>query len=58
MALLLILFLIAVLLGGPVLSILSLNVLFGLDIPITIETYGAAFWLAAIISSTTKRARS
>jgi hypothetical protein len=37
--------------GGPIASIWSLNALFNLAIPVTIETWLASFWLTSILGS-------
>ena len=50
----LIMLLIAAVLMAPVLSIWSLNVLFGLAIPITAKTYLSAFWLNALVYGATR----
>jgi hypothetical protein len=49
-----ILFLMAV---GPWLTLNALNVLFGLDLPITWTTYGAALWLSMIVYGSTEKCR-
>ena len=41
----------AIIIGGPIASILSLNALFNLAIPVTIETWLASFWLTSILGS-------
>lgn len=46
----LILFLLIVLVIGPVFTIWSLNTLFLLEIPVTFKTWMAAAWLAAVLS--------
>jgi len=47
-----ILFVGAVVIGGPIASILALNTLFPtLAIPVTIETWFASFWLTSILGS-------
>ncbi len=38
---------------GPVFTILSLNTLFGLTIPINIWTWLSAFWLGAVVYGST-----
>lgn len=45
----LIMFLIVLLFIGPWLSITSLNILFGLEIPMNLKTWFAAFWINAIV---------
>ncbi len=40
---------IALALIGPVFSIWSLNVLFGLAIPVTLKTYFSALWLNMVV---------
>lgn len=50
----LILLLIGAVLMAPVLSIWSLNVLFGLAIPVTLKTYFSAFWLNALVYGATR----
>ncbi|MFZ9404031.1 MAG: hypothetical protein ACO25Q_06900 [Sediminibacterium sp.] len=42
---------IAIVIGGPIASIWSLNALFNLTIPVTIETWLASFWLTSILGS-------
>ena len=41
----------ALIIGGPIATILSLNTLFSLNIPIDIGTWFASFWLTSIVSS-------
>ena len=48
--LLFILFIVGVIIAGPIFSIVALNTLFGLTIPITLGTWAAAFWLSIIVS--------
>jgi hypothetical protein len=45
------LFFILMLVAGPVLTIYSLNILFGLSIPITIKTFFATMWLCMVIGA-------
>lgn len=47
--LILVLLAIAIVVGGPIATIMSLNVLFGLNIEITLANWLAAFWLTAVI---------
>ena len=42
---------ILMLIGSPIASILAVNTLFGLTIPVTIETWFASFWLTSILGS-------
>lgn len=42
---------IAFVIGSPIASILAVNTLFSLSIPITIETWFASFWLTSILGS-------
>jgi len=44
-----ILFIIACLTIGPILTIMALNCLFGLEIPISFATWMAVFWLQLIL---------
>lgn len=45
----LVVFIIALVIGGPILTILALNALFGLGIKLTFGTYFAALWLAIVV---------
>lgn len=38
---------------GPVFTIWSLNLLFGLTIPVTLKTWLSALWLAAVVKAAT-----
>ena len=48
-------FLIALFLGGPVLSILAVNQLFGTSIAVTVWNWLAAFWLHIVVASVATR---
>lgn len=41
----------AIVIGGPLATIWSLNALFGLNIEVTIATWFASFWLTSILGS-------
>jgi hypothetical protein len=41
----------AIVIGGPIATILSLNTLFGLNIDVNATTWLASFWLTSIIGS-------
>ena len=43
--------------GSPIASILALNTLFGLEIPITLGTWFASFWLTSILGSAVIKTR-
>jgi MFS-type transporter involved in bile tolerance (Atg22 family) len=43
---------------GPIATILSLNTLFNLAIPITFDTWISAFWLAAVVGGTISYSKS
>ncbi len=45
---------ITVIIFGPIFSIWSLNLLFGLGIPVTFKTWCATLWLAIVVSGTVK----
>lgn len=47
--LILVLLAIAIIIGGPIATIMSLNVLFGFNLEVTLATWLAAFWLTAVI---------
>ena len=47
----LVVFVFTALILGPIFTIWSLNILFGMTIPLTWKTYFAALWLAIIISA-------
>ncbi len=48
----------AVIIGSPIASILSVNTLFNLAIPVTIETWFASFWLTSILGSAVIKTRA
>lgn len=54
------LFLVALIIFGPLISIWSINTLFGLTIPYTLKTWFATLWLigAAGLGSSASRAKS
>lgn len=45
------LFFIVMIVLGPVLTIWSLNILFGLSIPVTIKTFFATMWLCMVLGA-------
>jgi hypothetical protein len=49
---------VAIIAGGPIATILSLNTLFNLAIPVTFETWISAFWLAAVVGGTISYSKS
>lgn len=49
--LLMVLFFIVMLVLGPILTIWSLNLLFGLSIPVTIKTFFATMWLCMVLGA-------
>ena len=53
-----ILFFIVMLVLGPILTIWSLNLLFGLSIPVTIKTFFATMWLCMVLGARTRFNRS
>lgn len=48
----------AIVIGGPIASIWSLNALFNLSIPVTLETWLASFWLTSILGSSVVKAKA
>lgn len=52
------LLIVCLLLVGPIFTILSLNTLFGLTIPINIWTWLSAFWLGALVYGSTVTTKS
>jgi hypothetical protein len=42
---------------GPIMTIWSLNLLFGLSIPITLKTWAATLWLIACIGGSSQSSR-
>lgn len=40
----------AVVLGGPIATIIAINTLFGLSIEVNVTTWLASFWLTSIVS--------
>ena len=45
------LFFIVMLVIGPVFTIWSLNILFGLSIPVTLKTFLATMWLCSVLGA-------
>lgn len=56
--LILALLVIGIVVGGPIATIVSLNVLFGLNIEVTMVTWLASFWLTSILGSSVIKART
>lgn len=53
-----VLFFIVMLVLGPILTIWSLNLLFGLSIPVTIKTFFATMWLCMFFGARASLKRS
>ena len=49
--LLMVLFFIVMLVLGPIATLWSLNLLFGLSIPVTIKTFFATMWLCMVLGA-------
>jgi hypothetical protein len=49
---------VGLLIGSPIASIIAVNTLFSLDIPITMGTWFASFWLTSILGSGVIKARA
>lgn len=49
-------FVLAVLIGSPIATIMALNTLFGLNIDVTLGTWFASFWLTSLFGGSVVKA--